>query len=250
MIKVILIDDEPLAVSVVREYLKYHTDFEIVGECHNGFEGIKSIQLHQPDLIFLDVQMPKINGFEMLEVTDHRPHVIFTTAFDQYAIKAFELNAIDYLLKPFNRERFDKAIGKFRELIAGNVSPQKNQPGETLEKLSSPIARQHQRMVVKSGNNIRILPFEDILYVEAHDDYVLIHIDGDCFMKKQTMQQTEELLGTDKFLRVHRSYIVRLGEITRIEPSGKESFTGILRNKVSIPLSKTGYQKLRLVLGI
>ncbi|MBL0342631.1 MAG: response regulator transcription factor [Bacteroidetes bacterium] len=237
MNKVIIIDDEPLAISVISGYLAAYSDFEIVASCLNGFEGLKAIQTHQPDLIFLDIQMPKISGFEMLELIENPPSVIFSTAFDEFAIKAFEANAIDYLLKPFTKERFDKAVLKWLDLKShsGSFSNTK----KAVSQIPFP-SEENQRIVVKSGNNIRIIPFDEIIYIEAYDDYVKIHIDHDCFLKKQTMQKVEELLGEEKFLRVHRSYIIKLTEITRLN-SWKESFLAILRDDTKIPLSKTGY---------
>lgn len=245
MTKVIIIDDEPLARMVVRDYLSSHADMQIVAECANGFEGLKAIGEHAPDLIFLDIQMPKISGMEMLELLDEPPGVIFTTAFDEYAIKAFESNAIDYLLKPYSKERFDKSISRWKEQKSSGK-------GVTNGLINSMPAQPEQsnRIVVKSGHNIRIIPLEEILYVEAYDDYVKIHIKDDCFLKKQTMQQTELLLGEKKFVRVHRSYIVSVKEITRIEPMNKETYIAVMRDETKIPLSKTGYTRLKLMLGI
>ncbi len=243
MKKVIIIDDEPLAISVVESYLKEFPEFEVVATCMNGFEGMKAINEHAPDLIFLDIQMPKITGFEMLELIENPPAVIFTTAFDEYAIKAFDLHAIDYLLKPFHKDRFKKALSKWSDQ-------------SMLTNLIDSVAHQNalpegqKRIVVKSGNNIRILPFDEIRYVEAYDDYIKIHIENDCFLKKQTMQQTELQLGEQQFLRVHRSFILKLNEITRIESIAKETYVALLKDKTQIPLSKTGYSKLKLALGI
>jgi len=243
MKKVIIIDDEPLAISVVESYLQDLPEFEIVATCLNGFEGMKAINQHLPDLIFLDIQMPKITGFEMLELIEHPPAVIFTTAFDEYAIKAFEAHATDYLLKPFSKDRFTKALSRWSE--QGKLS-----------NLIEAVALQNvppegqKRIVVKSGNNIRILPLDEIRYIEAYDDYIKIHIENDCFLKKQTMQQTELQLGEQYFLRVHRSFILKLNEITRIESVAKETYVAILKDKTQIPLSKTGYTKLKSALGI
>jgi two-component system LytT family response regulator len=244
MIKVILVDDEPLAISVLQGYLKSFPEFDIVATCQNGFEALKAIQQHQPDLLFLDIQMPKITGLELLELLENPPAVIFTTAFDEFAIKAFEANAIDYLLKPISEERFAKALSKWADK---NTKP--SDPDLTvLPDLKT--SETHKRIVVKSGNNIRIIPFEEIRYVEAYDDYIKIHILNDCFLKKQTMQKTEEMLLQHNFLRVHRSYIVQLDQITRIEALGKESFIAKLTDNTQIPLSKTGYLKIKSTLGI
>lgn len=244
MIKAIIIDDEPLARAIVKEYLHSHKNVEVVQECNDGFEGVKAIAQHKPDLIFLDIQMPKINGFEMLELIDQPPAVIFTTAFDEFAIKAFEAHAIDYLLKPFNKERFDKALQKWQ-------STQQESKGKTVllqEEVRQPEER--NRIVVKEGGNIRIIPVNEIQYIEAYDDYVKIFTQKEMFMKKKTMSFYEQSLDQDQFVRVHRSYIVQLSQITRIEPLEKDSYIALLKSGAKISLSKTGYSKLKSVLGL
>ena len=248
MHKVIIIEDEPLARKVVRDYLSGFNDMEIVAECANGFEGLKSITQFTPDLVFLDIQMPKITGFEMLELIDDPPSIIFTTAYDEFAIRAFEANAIDYLLKPFTKERFEKAVMKWKELKTSGVSSVKSD----LHSLKEPLSEQpfKNRIVVKSGQNIKIIPVDEVHYIQAYDDYIKIHITGDCFLKKQTMQQTEQQFDGKKFIRVHRSYIVNVNEISRIEPLNKETQVAVLRDQTRIPLSKSGYQTLKLYLGI
>jgi two-component system, LytTR family, response regulator len=243
MIKTILIDDEPLARSITREYLASFPQIEIVQECNDGFEGVKAITHHKPDLIFLDIQMPKINGFEMLELLDPAPPVIFTTAFDEYAIKAFESHAIDYLLKPFSKERFDKALQKWLSLTEA-PSPAKI----VHEHIRQPEER--NRVVIREGGNIRIIPVGDIHYVEAYDDYVKIYTQKEMFLKKKTMSFYENSLDADQFVRVHRSYILQLSQLTRIEPLEKDTHVALLKSGVRIPLSKTGYAKLKSVLGM
>ena len=244
MIKALIIDDEPLARSIVSEYLKNYPEIHVAQECNDGFEGVKAISQHQPDLIFLDIQMPKINGFEMLELIEEPPTVIFTTAFDEYAIKAFEAHAIDYLLKPFSKDRFDKALEKWfqqRQTPAarGRVIPDGvRQPEEA------------HRIVVKEGANIRIVPVSEVLYLEAYDDYVKIFTQKEMFLKKKTMNFYEQTLDSANFVRVHRSYIIQLSQITRIEPFEKDSHIALLKSGVRIPLSKTGYSKLKSVLGV
>ena len=247
MIKVILIDDEPLARSITREYLQAHTHIEVVQECNDGFEGIKAIAQYKPDLIFLDIQMPKINGFEMLELLEQPPAVIFTTAFDEYAMKAFEAHAIDYLLKPYSKERFDKALQKWSQ--QRGQPDEKNNPQVLLnEEVRQPEER--NRVVVKEGGNIRIIPVHEIQYIEAYDDYVKIFTQKEMFLKKKTMNFYEQSLDASQFVRVHRSYMIQLAQITRIEPLEKDSHVALLKNGVRIPLSKSGYTKLKGVLGI
>lgn len=246
MNKIIIIDDEPLARSIVKEYLEKHPQLEVMQECNDGFEGIKAIQQHQPDLIFLDIQMPKITGFEMLELIEQPPAVIFTTAFDEYAIKAFEAHAVDYLLKPFNQDRFDKAIAKWKEQ---KPSPTEKATQELLESASlSPSQR--QRIVVKNGSKIKIIPVHDILYLEAADDYVKIYTQEGYFLKNKTMSYFEQSLDGQQFVRSHRSYIVNVQQITRIDPYEKDNHVAILRSGTKVPVSRSGYGKLKEVLGL
>lgn len=245
--KAILIDDEPLARSIVKEYLQHYPQIEVVQECNDGFEGVKAIMQHQPDLIFLDIQMPKISGFEMLELIEEPPAVIFTTAFDEYAIKAFENNAVDYLLKPFSRERFDKAIRKLTE--------QQNKPVEkpdtaSLLESAAQLPQQNRRIVVKIAGRIRIIPVDEVHFLEAADDYVKIHTKDGNFIKNRTMANFEQVLDAQQFVRCHRSYMVNVQFITRLDPYEKESYLAILKSGEKVPVSKTGYVKLRKVLGL
>jgi len=245
--KVIIIDDEPLARSIIREYLEFHPELELVSECQDGFEGVKAITQHHPDLVFLDIQMPKINGFEMLELIEAPPAVIFTTAFDEYAIKAFESHAVDYLLKPFSRERFDKALAKWQ--LNGRTQAGKGQLDSLLETVSSSPSERH-RVVVKLSGKIRIIPVEDIHYLEAADDYVKIHSREGSFLKNKTMGHFENILNKAHFVRTHRSYILNISEITRIDPYEKDNHLAILKSGARVPVSKSGYSKLKSVLGL
>ncbi len=246
MSKVIIIDDELLARSIVKEYLQSHPELELVEECGDGFAGLKAIQQHKPDLIFLDIQMPKINGFEMLELIEEPPAVIFTTAFDEYAIKAFESHAIDYLLKPFDQQRFDRALAKWE-----------NQKDKSTEKTTKELLddvslspSQSNRIVIKDGSKIKIIPAQDILYLEAADDYVKVHTKDGYFLKNKTMAHFEKALDTTQFARTHRSYIINLSQITRIDPYEKDGHVAILRNGTKVPVSRSGYSKLKEILGI
>ena len=244
--KCVIIDDEPLARMVIKEYLQTYADIEVVQECNDGFEGVKAIQQVQPDLIFLDIQMPKINGFEMLELIDNPPQVIFTTAFEEYAIKAFEAHAVDYLLKPFSKERFDKALQKLLSQKANAITPQKLEIME--EATKSPM--QSNRIVVKDVGKIKIIPVAQIQFLEAADDYVKIHTTEGIFLKKKTMQYFEDSLQQQQYIRIHRSYIVNASLITRIDPYEKDSHIALLSTGVKLPISKAGYIKLKEVLGI
>jgi two-component system LytT family response regulator len=244
--KVVIIDDEPLARSIVKEYLQKHPELELVQECNDGFEGVKAIQQHQPDLIILDIQMPKINGFEMLELVEQPPAVIFATAFDDYAIKAFEAHAIDYLLKPFNQERFDKAIAKWNEKNTGSNEKSTQELLETASQ--SPV--QSNRIVVKNGSKIKIIPVHDVQYLEAADDYVKVHTGEGYFLKNKTMSHFEQVLDKQQFVRSHRSYIINVSQITRIDPYEKDNHIAILRSGIKVPVSRSGYGRLREVLGL
>ncbi|MCH5717188.1 LytR/AlgR family response regulator transcription factor [Niabella hibiscisoli] len=245
MSKVIIIDDEFLARSMVKEYLKKHPQLEVVAECGDGFEGLKAIQEHEPDLIFLDIQMPKISGFEMLELVENPPAVIFATAFDEYAIKAFEAHAIDYLLKPFDQERFDKAVAKFS---AQNRPAAVENTKELLNDAQLPGS--NNRIVVKNGSKIKIIPVQEVLYLEAADDFVKIFTKEGYYLKNKTMSFFESFLPADMFVRSHRSFIVNIQEITRIDPYEKDGHVAILKNGAKINVSRNGYGKLKGVLGL
>jgi two-component system, LytTR family, response regulator len=248
MTKVIIIDDEPLSREIVKAYLKNFPDMEVLQECGDGFEGVKAIQEHKPDLIFLDIQMPKITGFEMLELIDHKPSVIFITAYDAFAIKAFEANAVDYLLKPVAEERFKTAILKWKSQLA--LSRPEAEPVERVLSTMSSTGTQQGRIVVKTGSKVRIIPVHEVQYLEAEDDFVKVVTADGSYLKNKTMTFYEDSLDAQHFVRVHRSYIVNISQITKIEPYQKESHLAILRNGQQIPVSKTGYAKLKEVLGL
>jgi len=245
--KVIIIDDEPLARSIVIEYIQHFPDLVVSQVCSNGFEGLKAIQQYKPDLIILDIQMPKINGFEMLELIENRPAVIFATAFDEYAIKAFEAHAIDYLLKPFNQDRFEKAIKKWRE--QKNNSTSEKQTKQLLDDVSL-TAPQSERIVIKDGSKIKIIPIQDVHYLEAADDFVKVFTKEGYFLKNKTMSHFEQVLDPSQFVRSHRSYIVNLQQITRIDPYEKDNHIAILRSGAKVPVSRNGYPKLKAILGL
>jgi two-component system, LytTR family, response regulator len=247
MKKVVLIDDEPLARMMVMEYLQSFPQLTVVQECNDGFEGVKAIQQHQPGLIFLDIQMPKINGFEMLELVEQPPAVIFTTAFDEYAIKAFETHAVDYLLKPFSKERFDKAVNKWLQqqnntAVSGNT--------QQLLDATAQSPAQNTRIVVKNGSKIKIITINEVLYLEAADDYVKVYTNEGYFLKSKTMGHYENILDAKLFCRCHRSFLVNTQHITRIDNYEKDSHIAILKNDMKVPVSRSGYGKLRDVLGL
>ncbi|MCH7403489.1 LytR/AlgR family response regulator transcription factor [Belliella kenyensis] len=241
MIKVVIIDDEPLAAEIVEDFLESFPELEVVQICHDGFDGLKAIRNHEPDLVFLDVQMPKISGFEMLELLEVQPAVIFTTAFDEYAMRAFDAHAIDYLLKPFSKVRFEQALEKFMRLKDQNKS---------VSRISEDLATPVERIVLKDRGEIKIIPYNNVRYFEANDDYVNIYTAEGKFLKNKTMKFFENHLPPSLFVRVHRSYIVNVAEITKIEPYEKDGYLLILKSGGKVPVSKTGYPKLKLVLGL
>jgi two-component system LytT family response regulator len=240
---VIIIDDEPLARAIVKEYLKDHEDFEVIAESNDGFEGIKKISELKPDLIFLDVQMPKINGFEMLELIPDAPSVIFTTAFDEYALKAFEASAVDYLLKPFPKDRFDNALSKWKKA-------EKSSSVSSLNEIDNKQPDEHLRIVIKDGSEIKIIPTTDIHYFEAYDDYVKVYTRDKYHLKKKTMNYFEKALNPNQFVRIHRSYIININELTKIESFEKNSYVAILKSGKRVPISRTAYGPLKESLGI
>jgi len=247
MIRAIVIDDESLARELVRDYASEIKDLEIIGEFTDGFSGFKGIHDLKPDLVFLDIQMPKLNGFEMIELLDEIPQIIFTTAFDQYAIKAFEMNAIDYLLKPFSLERFKESVEKANSRF-NSEKPFIKSISDLKEHIENKVELIN-RIVVKSRNSIIVLPVHQISYLQAQDDYVMVYTDNAHYLKQKTMKYYEDHLDPGEFLRVHRSYIVRMEKISRIEPYEKSNFLAVLNNNVKIPVSRAGYSKLREILN-
>ena len=243
--RAIIIDDERLARNELRRMLLQHPEIEIIDEAANAEEAIEKIDQHHPDLIFLDVQMPGKTGFDMLQELDDAPCVIFTTAYDEYALKAFETHAIDYLLKPFSKERFDKAVEKYLE----GAMHQKTSM-QALLATAADLPSQSNRIVVKNGGKIKIIPVPDIQYLEAADDYVKIITAEGSFLKNKTMSFFETTLPQNSFVRTHRSYILNVSEITRIDPYEKEAHLAILRSGSRIPVSKGGYAKLKTILGL
>jgi len=239
-ITTVIIDDEAPAREILRYYLRNIEEIEIVAECSDGFSGLKAISEHKPDLVFLDIQMPRLNGFELLEVLTEKPEVIFTTAYDQYAIKAFDMNAVDYLMKPFAEERLKEAVGKALDRIPGREA-RAGVSGNPIGKLPSPLAR----IVVRKGNAINIIPVDEIRYLEAQDDFVMIYHSSGKALKQQTMKYYEDNLPSDRFARIHRSYIVKIGEIKKLEPYSKDNYVAVLAGGEKIPVSRSGYKNLR-----
>lgn len=240
-LRTVVIDDEDLARSIVREYLSSHQDVEIVAECSNGFEAVKAITELQPDLLFLDVQMPKLDGFEVLELVEQHPAVIFVTAYDQYAMKAFEVHAVDYLLKPFGKERFDEALALARQKIARRESVPFSEVIAAARPKDAPL----ERLLVRDGSKVHVIAVEKLDYVEAQDDYVALKSEGKTHLKQQRLSELEALLDPKRFVRIHRSYILNVDRLARLELYAKDSRMAILNDGTKLPVSRAGYEKLK-----
>jgi len=236
MYKAIIVEDEELARNLLKNFLKDVSDIELIGEYDNGFTGLKAINDLKPDLVFLDVQMPKLTGFELLELLDELPLIIFTTAYEEYAIKAFEINAVDYLLKPFSKDRFITARMK--------IEPETKPEDQLKEHIET--SKVLDKIVVKDNNKIHVIPLDEIQYLEAQDDYVMIHTTKGKYLKNQTMHYYEEHLDPSKFVRIHRSYIVNLNSMDRIEKYGKDTYTVVrLKDGASLRISRSRYNELK-----
>lgn len=241
--RVAIVDDELLARSVLREYLARHDDIDIVAECANGFDAVKAIAELEPELVFLDIQMPRLDGFEVAELIGAKTKLIFVTAYDQYALKAFECHALDYLLKPFSEQRFEQALAHAR---AHRSLPEAVQ---TLAREAATRAAPLDRVLIRDGAKVHVIASARIDYIEAQDDYISIRSEGKSYLKSQRLSELETQLDPAKFLRVHRSYLLNIDGIRRIEAATKDSHVAILRDETRIPVSKAGYQKLKLLVG-
>jgi len=243
--RIIIVDDEMLARGVVREYLAEHPDVEVVAECANGFEAVKAITELAPDLVFLDIQMPKLDGFEVAELAGAKTRYIFATAFDQYAIKAFEFHALDYLLKPFSQQRFDQALAHARANLG------KGDDGAAVQDMAREAAGRNKplgRVLIRDGAKVHVINSDKIEVIEAQDDYVQIRSEGKSYLKNQRMAELEEQLDAGQFLRIHRSWIVNIACVDRIEQATKDSYVAILKDGAKVPVSRSGYQKIRAVI--
>jgi len=241
-----IVEDEKPARDLLKVYLEDFPALELVGEYDNGFDGLKAINEIKPHAIFLDVQMPKLTGFEMLEVLEHHPEVVFTTAYDQFAIQAFEQNAVDYLLKPFSKERFAEAIQKLESKLESKSGSSDEKSG--IDKIRIHLAggdEKLHRVVIKKTGKIHVISTDDINFLEAQDDYVMIYTDEGKYLKQQTMKYFENHLDQGQFVRVHRSYIANITCIERIEPYEKTNYILILKDGNKVPVSRSGMQVLK-----
>jgi two-component system LytT family response regulator len=244
-IRAILVDDEDLARHALRELLKSHLEIEVVAEACNGFEAVKAVAEHKPDLLFLDVQMPKLTGFDVLELIDRDRNlaVIFATAYDQYAMRAFEVHAVDYLLKPVGRDRFEAALQRALDRL-----PQNLPPAPDLAAAARAPQQFLERIVVKDGTRVTLIPVAKLDYAEAQDDYVALATHGAKHLKQQTIASLEAGLDPSRFVRIHRSYIVNFERVARIEPYGKDSRLAILADGTRLPVSRAGYARLKALM--
>jgi len=262
-LRAVIVDDEAPARSLLREFLSANTGIEIVAECANGFEAVKRIGELEPDVVFLDVQMPKLDGFEVLELIGAGPVVVFCTAYDEFALRAFEVHAVDYLLKPFGRERLAAALARVRERLAaraGGTPPAS--PGARADAATAGASvavalasaargpgRHAERVIVRDGSQVHVIPVARVDYIEAQDDYVAIHAEGKSWLKQQPLAELAATLDPDRFVRVHRSYVLNLDRIERLEPYAKDSRVAVLADGREVPVSRSGYQRLRELMG-
>ncbi len=244
--KVVIADDEDLARRVLREYLEKEPGMEIVAECRNGFEAVKAVAEHRPDVLFLDVQMPKLDGFEVLELIDRQVAVVFVTAFDQYAMRAFDAAAVDYLLKPFGEDRFHTALEKIKRRTG------ETRPAELSAELKTavrPAGEYLERIVVKDGAKVHVIPAGKLDYAEAQDDYVALRSEGRTWLKQQTIASLESALHPKRFVRIHRGFLVNIERIARIEPNTKDTWIAVLADGTRIPVSRGGYTRFNSLIG-
>lgn len=238
LLRVLIADDEPLARCLVQEFLRHHPDAHVVGEAENGAEAVQAIESLQPDLVFLDIQMPVLNGLDVLECTGRRHGVIFTTAYEQHALQAFELHAVDYLLKPFSQARFDTALDKARLALRAAADP------APVSALVREQAVQRGSVIVRDRRHIHVLALAQIEYVQAQDDYVSIHCAGRDYLKTQTLAELELQIGHPRFVRVHRSYLLNVDHLQALERPAKDTLLARLRSGQSVPVSRSGHERL------
>ena len=242
MIRVLLVDDEAPARALLREMLSAEPDVEIVGEAATGLEAVKAAAELEPEVVFLDIEMPKLDGFEVLELLDPEVAVVFVTAYDSHALRAFEVHAVDYVLKPYRAERLREALSRARARVGGRPEP------AVLAHAARPPGQYAQRVVVKDGAHIHVIPIDRLDYAQAQDDYVALRTEGKTLLKTQTLGGLEATLDPSVFVRVHRSYLVRLDRIRALEPYGKNDHVALLADGTRVPVSREGYARLRELL--
>jgi two-component system LytT family response regulator len=243
-VRAVVVDDEELARALLRELLAAHADVEIVAECANGFEAVKAVMELKPDLLLLDVQMPKLDGFDVIELVGPDVPVIFVTAYDTFALRAFEVHAVDYLLKPFGPERLAEAL----DLARGRIRLREAEPVRDLVATARSKHLPIGRVLIRDRAEVHVVPAEKIDYVEAQDDYVAIQAAGRRYLKEQTLADLERLLDPGRFVRIHRRYLLNITRLARIEQSVTDSRAAVLTDGTELPISRTGYARLRELL--
>ena len=244
-LRIAIVDDEELARAVVREYVSAMAGVEIVAECANGFEAVKAVSELRPDLLLLDVQMPKLDGFEVLELVGRDVAVVFVTAYDQYALRAFEIHAVDYLLKPFSAERMAEALERARTRV-GRAEPVS---GRMLSEAARPATAVAGRILVRDGPRVHVIPVSKLDYAQAQDDYVCFRCEGKDYLKEQTLAEVEASLDPTKFVRIHRSYVLNLDRLARVDLNEREQRMAVLTDGGRLPVSRAGYARLSALLG-
>ena len=240
--RVLIVDDEPLACERIRTLLAGERDVEIAGECHDGRSAVEAIRSMAPDLVFLDVQMPEMDGFAVLASLDRMPAVVFVTAFDQFAIRAFEVHALDYLLKPFDRDRFRQAVGRARQqLTHANGGEVERRLAAIMDDLR-PAKQKTDRFVVKSGGRIFFVRTAEIDWIEAAGNYVKLHVGADSHLIRETMNAVEQRLSPDAFVRIHRCHIVNIEQVRELQPWFNGEYVVFLKNGTRLTLSR-GYRE-------
>jgi two-component system LytT family response regulator len=242
--RIAIVDDEELARTLLREYLSAYEDVEIVAECANGFEAVKAVAELKPDLMLLDIQMPRLDGFEVLELVGQEVGVIFVTAYDQYALRAFEVHAVDYLLKPCSEDRLRAALDRARTRVASKALVAPAQLGA----MARPPGAHLERIAIRDGAHVHVIPVSKIDYVEAQDDYICFRAEGKRFLKQQTLAELESALKPEQFVRIHRSYILNIDRLAKLELYAKDSHAAILRDGTRLAVSRSGYARLNAVL--
>ena len=243
---VVIVDDEAPARALLREYLAGQEDLTVVAECADGFDAVRALSERAPDLVLLDVQMPKLDGFEVLELLAKPPAVVFVTAYDEHALRAFEVNAVDYVLKPVGRDRLERALTRVRErLQEGKAGP----PARALSRAARPPGQPLQRVIVRDGTEVHVIPVARIDWIEAQDDYVALHVQGRTHLKNEPLAEIEQALDPARFVRIHRSYLINVDRLTRLEVAAKDARVAVLATGETLPVSRTGYARLKELLG-
>ena len=238
--RVLIVDDEPLAREAMSLALAEFPEIEIIGDCADGFEAVKVINQKKPEVVFLDIQMPKLDGFDVLELLDNPPFIVFVTAYDEYALKAFESHALDYILKPVKKERLRKTLDRVEVRLRGSSDQPMDELLNDHHKLHTPLVR----ILVRDRSHIHIIPVEEISHIEAQDDYVALHTGDRSYLKKETLSGLENRLDSQQFLRIHRSYLLNIDYLSKIEPYTKDSRIAVLKDGTTLPVSRSGYQRI------